>query len=104
MKSTLRLPEKDLINSWYNEPTIFRLMDEKKWPRDIATQWFTDFMRWLYTCNRWNLENETGFIMDNMHPLDDIWHAYILNTKAYFKMSKELFNVDRPFKLETRQI
>ena len=79
-------------------------MDEKKWPRDIATQWFTDFMRWLYTCNRWNLENETGFIMDNMHPLDDIWHAYILNTKAYFKMSKELFNVDRPFKLETRQI
>jgi hypothetical protein len=29
-----------------------------------------------------------------MHLLDNVWHAYILNTRDYALMSKTLFNID----------
>lgn len=90
----MKLPEKSVIDSWENAPTIYRLMHENRWSKNIAKQWFTDFMRWLYTSHRSELENGKYFMMDNLHYLDDVWHAYILSTRDYFKMSRELFDVE----------
>lgn len=101
------LPNKSDLKNWTCEPVILRLMSENRWPRRISEQWFKDFMCWFYSSCRWNQENKTPFMMDGMHYLDDVWHAYILNTKDYFFMCKELFGVDyihhepvNPFKKE----
>ena len=88
----MKLPDKHLIISWQHSPTIYRLMSENRWAQNYAAQWFTDFMRWLYTAIRSELENNKNFTMDNIHYLDDVWHAYILHTKDYMQMSQELFD------------
>lgn len=74
------LPMKNTLKNWTCEPVIERLMSDHKWPRHIAKQWFDDFMCWLYSSHKWRLENSDSlFIMDNLHYLDDVWHAYILH-------------------------
>lgn len=90
----LALPSKEIINKWYHEPTVLRLMSERKISRKDASQWFTDFMKWLYTCNRWCIEGNGSFMMDGLHLLDDVWHAYILSSRDYAFMSITLFNID----------
>ncbi len=89
----MKLPDKSIIDSWEHLPTIYRLMYENRWPKQYAKTWFTDFMRWLYTAQRSEIQNEKHFIMDNLHYLDDVWHAYILSTRDYFEMSQELFGL-----------
>lgn len=90
----MKLPDKTVIDNWEHLPTVYRLMHENRWPRQTAQQWLTDFMRWVYTSHRSEIENNKFFIMDNLHYLDDVWHAYILSSRDYFKMSKELFDVE----------
>lgn len=87
----MSLPSKEQLLNWQHQPTIYRLMSEKRWSRTLSTQWFNDFMRWLYTAMRSEVQNDRDFIMDNLHYLDDVWHAYILHTKDYMLMSKTLF-------------
>lgn len=88
------LPTKTTLENWDCNCVVERLMYENKWPRKLAKQWFTDFMRWLYSSQRWKQEKSTAFFMDVCHYLDDVWHAYILHTKEYFRMSKVLFGVE----------
>lgn len=90
----MHLPTKQQLESWQHLPTIYRLMVEKRWSLKLSTQWFNDFMRWLYTANRSELENDKFFAMDNLHYLDDVWHAYILHTKDYMQMSQTLFGCE----------
>jgi hypothetical protein len=90
----MQLPNKTILTNWRHESTIFRLMNEYRWPRQVAEQWFCDFMKWLYTSVRYELEHDKELIMDDLHYLDDVWHAYILSTKDYFYMSKTLFDID----------
>lgn len=90
----MKLPNKSQIIAWQHEPTVLRLMKENRWTKDTAQQWFNDFMKWMYTCQRYSKETGKPFEMDDLHFLDEVWHAYILHTKAYFKMSKELFDVE----------
>lgn len=70
-----------------------RLMAEHKWPHNTAAQWVGDLLRWLFTAQRWRRENGTPFEMDALTPLDDVWHAYILHTREYLTLSKQLFGV-----------
>lgn len=92
---SISLPEKERVLAWIHEPTIFRLMHEFRWPKRVATQWFHDCMCWLYSAQRWqSMGKSVEFSMDGMHYLDDVWHAYILHTKDYIKMSNELFGID----------
>lgn len=91
----MKLPEKTIIDQWYCEPVVFRLMHENRWSKKYATQWFQDFMRWLYTATRYKAETKRSFSMDGLSYLDDVWHAYILHTELYFQMSRELF--DEPY-------
>lgn len=81
------------IEEWIHEPTIKRLMSENRWSKKLATQWFHDLMKWLYTANRWNTTHNSTFMMDHMHYLDDVWHAYILHTRDYANMSSKLFGL-----------
>ena len=90
----MQLPDKITLINWRHEPTILRLMNENRWPRALAEQWFCDFMKWLYTSVRYELKTKEKFIMDGLHYLDDVWHAYILSTRDYFYMSKTLFDID----------
>lgn len=87
----MTLPDKQKIDTWICEPVVLRLMSENRWSRKQATQWFQDFMRWLYTCKRCTEKQEIEFMMDGLTYLDDVWHAYILHTELYFEMSKTLF-------------
>ena len=90
----MRLPNKAEIINWRHLPTIHRLMAENRWSLATSTEWFNDFMCWLYTSMRSKLDHDKIFIMDNMHYLDDVWHAYILHTRDYLLMSKTLFATD----------
>ena len=90
----MKLPDKKLVLNWINKPTIYRLMFENTWTYDISKQWFTDFMCWMYTSMRSSKERGKFFDMDALHHLDEVWHAYILNTEDYFKMSKDLFDIE----------
>ncbi len=90
----MKLPEKEVILNWVNKPTILRLMKENTWTYDFSKQWFTDFMCWMYTSVRSELETDKFFSMDELNNLDKVWHAYILNTKDYFTMSQELFDIN----------
>lgn len=90
----MKLPDKAQIINWRHEPTILRLMHENRWTYDTASLWFSDFMKWLYTCRRYIQEKDKPFEMDGLHFLDEVWHAYILHTKDYFKMSSELFGLE----------
>ena len=90
----MKLPEKQVLIKWHHEPTVIRLMHDNRWSREMAELWFTDFMKWLYTSVRYREKYHESFAMDGLHYLDDVWHAYILHTKDYFAMSKQLFDVD----------
>lgn len=90
----MKLPTKEQIESWEHLPTIYRLMSENRWPLEYGQQWFKDFMRWLYTAMRSDVENQKRFIMDGIHYLDDVWHAYILHTVDYMQMSQQLFGMN----------
>ncbi len=90
----MKLPAKSQIENWEHLPTIYRLMSENRWTLDYSRQWFKDFMKWLYTAMRSDVEKQTRFMMDGIHYLDDVWHAYILHTADYMQMSRELFNVE----------
>ncbi|QIW10699.1 hypothetical protein [Francisella sp. LA112445] len=103
----IKLPSKTDILNWNNESVTLRVMKELKMNRAQAKQWFTDFMCWLYSAQRWRLEKQKSFMMDSMNYLDEVWHAYILHTRDYLTMSKELFgiecvhhNPENPFKGE----
>ena len=87
------LPDKEVVLNWVHEPSIKKLMYKYKWPKKIARQWFQDLMCWLYSAQRWKMVHKAAFNMDGMHYLDDVWHEYILSTKDYFKMSRELFDI-----------
>jgi len=65
-------------------------------------------MKWLYCAVKYRATFKKGLMMDSVHHLDDVWHAYILHTKEYFEMSKELFDIEyihhhpeNPFKKES---
>ncbi len=90
----MKLPEKYQIDEWQCEPVVLRLMSENRWSRQLANQWFQDFMRWLYTASRVGSKEKKPFSMDGLSYLDDVWHAYILHTKLYFEMSRQLFDVE----------
>ena len=90
----MKLPDKAVLLNWINKPTIYRLMNENKWTYEFSKQWFTDFMCWMYTSVRSVIATGDFLDMDGLHHLDTVWHAYILNTKDYFVMSKELFDID----------
>jgi hypothetical protein len=90
----MQLPNKETIKNWNHEPTIYRLMSENRWTYAQSKQWFNDFMCWLYTSMRCEQEYDKEFVMDSLHYLDDVWHAYILHTKDYFQMCQTLFDKD----------
>lgn len=87
-----KLPDKSVVNLWECDLVVLKLMHDFKWPRHVAQQWLTDFLRWLYTARRYRTLHNQSFAMDGMSHLDDVWHTYILCTKEYFKMSRELFS------------
>lgn len=57
----MKLPEKYQIDEWQCEPVVLRLMSENRWSRQLANQWFQDFMRWLYTASRVGSKEKNHF-------------------------------------------
>lgn len=90
----MNLPEKRIIEEWRHEFVICRLMQLNVWPQLLAEQHFVNFMKWMYTNIRSQIQNNKKLNMhDEIIYLDEVWHNYLQYSEDYFTMSQTLFNI-----------
>lgn len=89
----LRVPPLDDVLAYENEPVIDRFLATFAVGRRVARGLFRDVLRLLWLCARADQLRVTPglLVVPGMELLDEMWHAFVLDTNAYARFCVGFF-------------
>ena len=85
---TLSLP---LLLQYECPEVIAYFCHHQELPKAVVEQRFKDLLAWFWLSEHRKQQGKKTALFGPLLPLDDLWHAFILHTRAYTHFSHQFF-------------